>query len=321
MTKQAEKSRTGGEHFRSGTVALVGRPNVGKSTLVNTWVGDKISIVTSKAQTTRTLIRGIVHRDDVQIVFVDTPGLCEPGTPLHRAMRRMAASSANDADVVVVVTQISEKVAPIVHPKDKEAVQVARSGGAKVLLVINKVDRIRDKGVLLPWIQMYTDELQLQEAIFPVSAKKQDGIDRLLDAIAEYLPEGPALFPEEMYTDQMERALCEELIREQLLLQTHQEVPHGVAVVIEQFEDGRDEKGGGLCRLEGRIYVERDSQKGIVVGKKGSKIRALSESARQGIEELLGCKVYLRLTVHVDRDWTRSERGVRRYGLDGVGEV
>jgi len=317
--------------FRSGFVALVGRPNVGKSTLLNRVLGEKVAIVSPKPQTTRTRIHGIHNSDSAQVVFVDTPGLCRQSTPLHRAMRRIAGAAALDADITLLMVDPQGADQPRLEREDRELLQAARRGSGKVLLALNKVDRIKPKQLLLPWIDFLQKEEGVQ-AVVPISARSGDGIDGLLAALEEMLPEGVPVFPQDLHTDQAERFLCEELVREQLLLQTHQEVPHGVAVEIESFEDlrpseppegeagegdGAQEQDPGMCRIEGRIYVERNSHKGIVVGKGGARIKAVSTAAREEMEELLGCKVFLRLTVHVERDWTRSERGVRRFGLDG----
>ncbi|MEZ4272514.1 MAG: GTPase Era [Myxococcota bacterium] len=302
-----------GSTFRTGLVALVGRPNVGKSTLLNALLGEKIAIVSSKPQTTRTRIRGILNRPAAQMVFIDTPGISQSKSPLHRMMRRLGNHSATDADVVVVVVELRGDT-PRVAPEDLELVEAARRGSGKLVVAINKVDRIANKQDLLPWIQCYAEGLGV-DVVVPISAQRQSGLDALLDRVEEFLPPGEALFPLDATTDLSERFLCEELIREQLLLQTHQEIPHSAAVVIESFEDGREENG--LCRLEGRIYLERDSQKGIVVGKGGARIKSISTQARHEIGLLLGAKVYLRLTVHVVKDWTTSEAGLRRFGLDG----
>lgn len=304
--------------FRAGFVALVGRPNVGKSTLLNALLGEKVAIVTPKPQTTRTRIHGILNRPDAQIVFVDTPGVCDNRTPLRSAMRRIAGTAAADSDVALVVVEPRGQN-PEVSAEDREVVQAARDGASRIIVALNKVDRIANKAALLPWMQRYTEELDL-EAIVPISALKRDGLDHLLAQLLERVPESVPLFPRDLHTDRAERFLCEELVREQVLMQTQQEVPHSAAVVIESFEDLRreDPKDPGLCRLEGRIIIERDSQKGIVVGKGGARIKSISQAARQNIEELLGSKVYLRLTVHVDSEWTRREAGLRRYGLDGM---
>jgi GTPase len=306
--------------FHSGFVAVVGRPNVGKSTLLNAFLGEKVAIVSPKPQTTRTRIQGILSRPEHQIIFVDTPGVCDGGTALRRSMRRIAGEAASSADVTLVVTEV-EGHTPRIAREDKELVQAAGSGTGVVVVAINKVDRVQPKQALLPWIEKYAAELGAETIIVPISAKNGDGLEALERELVARLPESPALFPTDIHTDAAERFLCEELIREQVLLQTRQEVPHGVVVVIEVFEDERrdDPKSPGLCRLEGRIYVEKESQKPIIIGRGGARIRELSEKARFEIEKLLGCKVYLRLTVHVDDDWTKNEARVRHYGFGEQG--
>ena len=310
--------------FRSGFVAIVGRPNVGKSTLLNALLGEKVAIVTHKPQTTRTRIHGILQRPEAQMVFVDTPGMCRGNSALHRTMRRIGPTAAADAEVAVIVTAVDRRAdTPAIPEEDRQLVERARSASRAVIVAINKVDTLQPKSRLLPWIEHVAQELAA-DAIVPISAKRGEGLDALVTEVLARLPEGPPLFPSQMHTDQAERFLCQELVREQLLLQTGQEIPHGVAVIIESFEDGRPDDDSpaaqgsdrGLCRLEGRIIVERRSQKPIVIGKAGRRIRSVSEKARLEMEALLGSKVYLRLTVHVDENWTRNARALSRYGLN-----
>ncbi len=306
---------------RSGTVALLGRPNAGKSTLVNALVGEKVAIVSSKPQTTRTRIHGIVNRPGVQIVLVDTPGLAPADSALRRAMRQIAGQATAEADTVLLVADCRRERAEL-SQADREVIEAARRAPAThVVVAINKVDVLDRKESLLPWMALYQRELE-PHAIVPISALQGDGLDRLVRELEAVLPESPPIFPPELHTDQAERFLCAELVREQLFLHLRQEVPYGTAVVIESFEDGRRDDGSGLVRIEGRIYVERDSHKGIVVGKGGTTVKAVSQAARLEMEQLLGCKVYLRVTVHVDPDWTGKEREVSRfgYGPEGGGE-
>ena len=306
-------SEPSNENFRCGFVAIVGRPNVGKSTLVNAFLGSKVSIVSPKPQTTRNRLHGIVNRPDAQVILVDTPGFCRETGPLTKALRSTAGSAATDADVTLVVAEIHGDSAEI-SPADQEVLRMARVGPGKLILAINKIDRLPLKEMLLPWMAAYARDFELT-AVVPISARDQDGLDALMDVLLAHLPQGPALFPKDMHTDQAERFICAELVREQLLYQTHDEVPHSAVVVLESFEDGREDPHKPMCWLEGRIYLERDSQKGIVVGKGGQQIKAISQAARSRIEALLGCKVFLKLTVHVDKRWTTSEQALRRYGL------
>ena len=292
----------------------MGRPNAGKSTLVNALLGEKVAITSPKPQTTRTRVRGILNRETAQIILVDTPGFCETNNALRKAMRRTAGSTPADCDLAVLVFEIKNHVEePALEPEDEMILDAARAAPGGVLVVLNKVDRIKHKEALLPWIQLFASQEKVR-AVIPVSALRQDGLEVLESEILKVLPKSPPLFDRDLHTDQTERALCQELIREQLLMYTQEEVPHGVAVVIESFEDDRKDDGG-IVRIEGRIYVERDSQKGIVVGSKGARIRQVSEKAREAMEHALGSKVYLRMQVAVDKSWTRRMEAVNRYGI------
>ena len=300
------------ESFKAGFVAVIGRPNVGKSTLVNALLGDKVSIVSPKPQTTRTRIYGILNEPTSQLILVDTPGFCEERGPLTRALRRIAGGAPADADLTLVMAEIRGPTAEITDA-DREVLEAARRGSGKIVLALNKIDLLRQKETLLPWIDLYAKTYDLV-AVIPTSARYQDGLGALYDEMLKHLPASPALFPQDMHTDQAERVLCAELVREQLLYQTQQEVPHSAAVVVDVFEDRREEPSP-MCYLEGRIYVERESQKAIVIGRGGHQIKALGEKSRAQIEQLLGCKVFLKLTVHVDKEWTKNERSLRRLGL------
>jgi len=297
--------------YRAGFVALIGRPNVGKSTLVNALTGQKVAIVSPKPQTTRTRITAILSRPNAQVILVDTPGLTRGVDALRKAMRRISQMAAADADVALVIVEIEGDRAEL-NAADRDVIAAARRSPGQIVVAINKVDRLKQKAVLLPWMETYAGEAGI-DAIVPISAKNNDGLDLLLGELVSRLPESPPLFPDDMVTEQAERVICAELVREQVLIQTRQEVPHATAVVIEQFEDQRTEEGGA-CRLAGRIYVERNSQKGIVVGKGGRQIKAIGEAARHEMEAVLGCTCHLNLTVHVDKDWRRSERAVQRLG-------
>jgi GTP-binding protein Era len=309
--------------FRSGVVALVGRPNVGKSTLLNAFLGEKVAIISPKPQTTRTRLRGIVNLPDAQLVLVDTPGLLLSGprstTALHKAMRHLTGEATSAADVGLLLINLHGET-PSVSREDRELCERLRAQARHVVVAINKVDKVHPKSRLLPWIAHYAQELAVQD-VLPIAAKTGVGLEALRNVLVSKLPEGEAHFPPELHTTEAERFLCEELVREQLLRQTEQEVPHSAAVVIESFEDGRDEadaEGRALCRLEGKIVVERESQKGIVVGKGGARIKEVSQRARKEIEALLGCQVYLRLRVTVEAGWTDDPAALRRLGLDGA---
>ena len=299
--------------FRAGFVALIGRPNVGKSTLVNALVGEKVAIVSPKPQTTRTRIQGIVNRSDSQVVLVDTPGISHPDSALRKAMRRTTGLAVDGADASLLVVDCSHGQASLID-LDHEVLNTVSKARGRPVVALNKVDALARK-------ELYQKTLE-PAAIVPISALRADGLERLMNELVALLPESAAMFPPELHTDQAERFLCAELVREQLLLQLREEVPYAAAVAVETFEDERREDGAGLVRIEGRIYIERESQKGIVVGKGGTRIKDVSQASRLAMEELLGCKVFLRLTVHVDPDWTNQEREVQRfgYGPDGGGD-
>jgi GTP-binding protein Era len=299
--------------FHSGFCALLGRPNVGKSTLINQLVGTKVAIVTPKPQTTRNRILGIINEPSAQVVMVDTPGLSEGSGPLRQALTRSAGSAVSDADVTVVVAEINARDQGLTEA-DKQVLAAAKRGPHNVILALNKIDRVPDRRALLPVMAAYSQAYDLA-AIVPISARTGDGLDVLMARIIELLPEGPSLFPEDMHTDQAERFLCAEMVREQLLYRTQQEVPHSSHVQIDVFEDDRDNPKRPFVHLEGRIVVERDSQKAIVIGHGGATIKAISTAARASIEYLLGCQVFLRLSVHVDPRWTTRPDALRRYGI------
>lgn len=298
--------------YRAGFIALAGRPNVGKSTLVNQLVGEKVAIVSPKPQTTRTRIQGIINRDDAQLVLVDTPGIIRADSALRQAMRRTTGSAVDGADATLLVVDCSRGTVAI-NDGDREVLDVVRHAHGKLIVALNKIDAVVRKDLLLPWIALYHETLS-PSAIVPISALRSDGLDELLAVLMAVLPESDPLFPLDLHTDQAERFICGELVREQLLVQLSEEVPHAAAVLIETFTDTRQDDGSGMVHIEGRIYVERESQKGIVVGKGGARIKEVSQAARTSIEALLGCKVYLRLTVHVAADWSDKEREVQRFG-------
>ena len=301
--------------YRAGFGALLGRPNVGKSTLVNRIVGSKIAIVSPKPQTTRGRILGLYHEPNAQLILVDTPGVSAGVAALPKALRKMARAAACDADVMVLMVAVRAGECRLTE-EDEAVLSLARRSPASRIIALNKVDLMADKRKLLPWIAAWSSA-HPSEAIVPISARTGEGVDTLRQLMVDRLPEGPALFPTDQHTDQAERALCQELIREQLLMQLAEEVPHSAAVVIEEFEDDRDSQRP-ICRLYGRIIVERDGQKAIVIGHKGGQLKAISTAARHQIEELLGADVFLRLHVTVDPKWTSKADALRGYGI-GLG--
>jgi GTP-binding protein Era len=285
-------------------VALIGRPNVGKSTLLNRLVGEKMAIVSRRPQTTRTRITGIKHRPDAQIVFVDTPGYqTEHDDALHRAMNRSVAASLQDVDAVVWMVEALK-----FDRRDGEVEKILPSG-ARVILAINKIDAVKEKNRLLPFIAGLSARRRF-EAIVPVSAEKGTQVDALLDAIVPLLPEGPRLHDEDELTTVNERLLAAELLREKLFRQLGEELPYAATVEIEQFR-----QEGGLRRISASILVDKDSQKAIVIGKQGAKLKAIATRARQDMERLFGGKVFLEVWVKVRRGWADSASALKRMGF------
>jgi GTP-binding protein Era len=291
--------------FKSGFVALVGRPNAGKSTLLNALVGEKIAIVSTKPQTTRSRVTGIKTTAEAQLIFLDTPGLARPRSALNRHMMQVAREAYQGVDLVLLVTEASGTD----HLTDDEFIlQQLKEVKTPIFLVINKIDLI-DHRQLLPLIQTYQQHFPFAEYV-PVSALKEVNIDALERSIVRYLPVGPRYFPTDQLTDQPERFLIAELIREQIFTQTEQEVPYQTAVMVEQLVD----TDSGLLRVEATVYVERDSQKGILIGKRGTRLRQIGQAARQEIERRLNTRVYLALWVKVRKDWSENEQLIRDMG-------
>jgi GTPase len=295
---------------RAGFAAIVGRPNVGKSTLLNRLLGHKLAIVSPKPQTTRSRILGVVTRPDAQVALLDTPGLHTARGGLNARMVQQALHTLADADLALFLIEAGP---PGIDPAARKALEQVTAARKPTLLVVNKIDTV-PRHELLPLIDRWRREHDWTE-VYPLSALTGENADGLLDALVSHLPEGPALFPAEMWTDVPERDLCGELIREQILRQTGQEVPYSTAVLIEEFDEAEREVGPrGLVRITATVLVERDSQKAIVIGKGGARLKEIGTKARAQIEKLLGCKVFLQLHVRVEKDWTRTSRGLRRAG-------
>ncbi|HOX15338.1 MAG TPA: GTPase Era [Smithellaceae bacterium] len=292
--------------FKSGFIAILGRPNVGKSTFFNAIIGDKISIVADKPQTTRNRITGIKNFPDAQLIFLDTPGMHKPKTPLNRAMVQAARDTIGDADVLLMMVEADA----LIGPHDLFLIETLAGAKAPVLLAINKIDRI-EKPSLLPLIDQYS-KLYDFTGIFPICALKKEGLKELLTSLKEILPEGPRLFPDDIATDATERFIAGEFIREQILHLTKQEVPYASAVNIDAFKE--DEKKN-LIRISATISVEKESQKAIMIGKKGALLKKIGTQARLSMENLFGVKVFLELFVRVKKDWTSSDRMLREFGL------
>jgi GTPase len=292
--------------FRSGFVCILGRPNAGKSTLLNALVGEKLAIISPKPQTTRNRIQGVIHipkkkgKGGGQIVLIDTPGVHKPDSSLGRKMMVEVREALEGCDLVLVIMDVARKL----DPRDEFALELVRRMGAKAFLILNKVDLIREKSKLLPIIEEYRRLYDFAEVI-PISALKRKGLEVLLDGILAVLPAGPAYFPEDQITDQPARFMAAEIIREQLLLNTSQEIPYSTTVIVENFEEGKR-----LTRIGATIYCERDSQKGILVGKGGQMLKKIGTSARIQIERMLGTKVFLELYVKAEPGWRDSRRFV-----------
>src|ERR1700761_8245019 len=295
--------------MRSGFVSILGRPNAGKSTLLNAMVGEKIAIVSSKPQTTRTRIQGILEvparkgKNAAQIVFVDTPGVHKAGSQLDKRMMQEVHEALESRDVVILLVDASRQ-----GEEDTFALELVKKLDCPVFLVLNKIDRVL-RAKLLPLIEHWRAMHSFAEVI-PISALKDDGLDTLVNKLVEYLPQGERYFPKDQFTDQPERFMVAELIRERILLETGEEVPHAAAVVVERFEEPEPAKGPKLplTRISAVIYCERAGQKAILIGKGGAKLKSIGASARKEIESLLGTRVFLELHVIVEENW-RESRG------------
>lgn len=294
------------DNFRSGYVALIGRPNAGKSTLLNRLVGEKIAAVSNKPQTTRHRIQGIVTRPDGQIVFVDTPGVHKPGYLLNRRMMAAVHDAIMAVDVVVLMRDASVSTGN----GDRFVLDLVKESAKPAILVLNKIDKVKEKHLLLPLIEFYAKEYDFAE-IVPVSALKGEAIDNLLAQIVKHLPEGEPLFGEDELTDQPMRSIVAEMVREKILATTGEEIPYVTAVVTEVY----DESNPDLVKIYCAIFVERPSQKKIIIGKQGARIRDIGTKARLDIENLLGKQVFLRLFVKVVEDWRNRERDLDEIGI------
>jgi GTP-binding protein Era len=287
--------------FHSGFVAILGRPNVGKSTLVNRLVGHKVSIVTARPQTTRTRVLGIINRPDAQMVLIDTPGVHKDGSALGRQMSSEIAQALEGIDLLAVIIDAPRRMTAA----DRLVIERASRFSGPKILILNKIDCI-SKTALLPLLEACAKEAEFAEMI-PISALTGDGVDLVLKRFLSYLPEGAAHFPEDQYTDQPERFLAAEIVREKVMAATRQEVPHAVAVHVDSYEDKNT-----LIRIAAEVQVERESQKGIVIGRGGAHLKEIGTNARKELEVLLGAKVYLELRVTVAPDWREDPQHVRQ---------
>jgi GTP-binding protein Era len=292
--------------FRSGYVALIGRPNAGKSTLLNYLVGEKIAAVSNKPQTTRHRIQGIVTKDEGQIVFVDTPGVHKPGYLLNRRMMAAVHDAILSVDLVVLLRDANVSTGN----GDRFVLDLVKESGKPAIVVLNKIDKVKDKNALLPLIEFYSKEYDFAE-IVPISALKGDAVDNLLSQIVKHLPEGEPIFGEDEMTDQPMRTIVAEMVREKILASTGEEIPYVTAVVTERWDDSDPVQPRIYCA----IYVERDSQKGIIIGKGGTKLKKIGTEARADIEKLLGQHVHLQLFVKVVADWRNQARELDEMGV------
>lgn len=292
--------------FRSGYVALVGRPNAGKSTLLNRLVGEKIAAVSSKPQTTRHRIQGVITRPEGQIVLVDTPGVHKPGYLLNRRMMAMVHDALASVNLVCLMRDASVPTGN----GDRFVLDLVKQSEQPAILILNKVDRLKQKGALLPLMEWYANEYDWREVV-PISALKGDAIDLLLGQIVKHLPAGEPIFAEDELTDQPLRLLVAEMVREKILETTGDEIPYVTAVVTEMF----DESNPNLPKIYCAIFVERSSQKAIIIGKGGEKLKQIGSRARQDIEKLMGKKVYLQLFVKVEEDWRNREHALDEMGV------
>jgi GTP-binding protein Era len=307
MTKENVKNKSAEKaSFRSGYIAIVGRPNVGKSTLLNQLLGEKVAIVTPKPQTTRNRITGIRTSAQSQIVFIDTPGIHQARSLMNRRMVEIALQTLHEVDGVLWLLDARGRIGP-------EEERIARNlGGLKTpsLILLNKIDLVA-KGKLLPLMQRCSELLPAME-IVPISALKGEGVPAIVKIVERWLPEGPQYFPEGDFTDQTERFVAAEIIREKIFLLTHEEIPYGVAVTIDKFTE-KEEKN--LIVIEATIVTDRESHKPILIGKRGSMLKEVGQRAREELEALLGCRIFLELFVKVDRGWTHDPSALTEMGL------
>ena len=282
--------------FKSGFVSLVGRPNVGKSTLLNALVGRKVAIVADKPQTTRTAIQGVLTTPEAQVVFIDTPGIHEPDTPLNKRMMITVRDALEERDLLLFVADATRPIGD----EGRQAFDLLQKSRTPTLLVMNKIDLLKDKARLLPLIEQYKGVFDFADYL-PVSAARGDGLEELRAAILDRLPHGPAYFDPDHITDQPERFLAAELIREKVLQATREEVPHAVAVVVDQWEETP-----GITRIYATILVERGGQKGIIIGSKGAMLKQIGTEAREEMERLFGTRIYLALYVKIQPHWREN---------------
>lgn len=291
------------EH-KSGFVSIIGRPNVGKSTFVNRVIGHKIAIMSDKAQTTRNKIQGVMTRDDAQIIFIDTPGIHKPKHKLGDYMMRVAKNTLSEIDAIMFMVNVNEDIGR----GDEYIMEMLKNVKTPIFLVLNKIDLVHPD-TLMPKIEQYQSYMDFTD-IIPISALEGLNVDHFIDVLKSYLPEGPKYYPDNQISDHPEQFVVSEIIREKILHLTSEEIPHAIGVNVDRMIKENEDK----VRIEATIYVERDSQKGIVIGKGGKKLKEVGKRARRDIEMLLGSKVYLELWVKVQRDWRNKVNFIRQIG-------
>lgn len=292
--------------FKSGFIGIIGRPNAGKSTLFNAIIGDKISIISDKPQTTRNKITGIKNVPDAQLIFLDTPGMHRPKTPLNKAMVQTTKETIDSVDVLLMLVEANTGI----RPHDLFLIESLESTNVPVILVINKIDLI-EKKYLLPLMDKFRTLYDFQE-IFPISALTGEGIEDLINLVKDMLPDGPQYYPDDVQTDATERFIAAEFIREKITLLTKQEIPYSTAVEIDLFKEDEEKN---LIRISAAINVEKESQKAILIGRRGAMLKTIGTQARMDMEKLFGARVYLELFVRVKKDWTSSEKLLQEFGI------
>ncbi|WP_341299799.1 GTPase Era [Lysinibacillus sp. FSL H8-0500] len=293
--------------YKSGFISIIGRPNVGKSTFLNRVIGQKIAIMSDKPQTTRNKVQGVLTTDDSQMVFIDTPGIHKPKHKLGDFMLKVAKNTLREVDIIMFMVNAEQKLGK----GDEFILDMLAGNSTPVFLVINKIDQIHPDE-LIGIIESYKERYEFAE-IVPISALQGNNVENLLATLSKYLPEGPQYYPADQVTDHPERFIISELIREKVLHLTREEIPHSIAVVIDKIR--RDEENEGKIHVAATIIVERDSQKGIVIGKRGALLKEVGIRARKDIEMLLGSKVYLELWVKVQKDWRNKSTHLRDFGF------
>lgn len=288
--------------------AITGRPNAGKSSLTNLLVGEKISIVSEKPQTTRNRINGVLTKGDTQYVFIDTPGMLKARTKLGEHMVKSIRSSVDDVDCAVLMADVTKKMSPV----EQQLIRSFANNGTQVILLLNKVDLLKNKEELLPIIEQYSGLYDFAE-IIPISVKRRINTDKILPALEKYAVEGEHFFPDDIATDRTERFLCAEIVREKILWTMEQEIPHGTAVDIESFKSRTNKNGAEIIDIGAVIVCEKQSHKGMIIGKGGERLKQIGSMARKDIEELLDCKVNLQIFVKVKEDWRNRENIINEY--------